>query len=56
MLNDLRYAIRALDLSPTDPGTFVAGVAAMSALGLAACYQPARRVMRIDPLLALRNE
>lgn len=44
------------DLSPTDPPTFLAVSAVMSGLALLACYLPARRVMRIDPVVALRQE
>ena len=42
--------------SATDPLTFGVVAVIICAVGLAACFLPARRAMRVDPLVALRYE
>jgi len=44
------------EIEPTDPATFVGVAIFLMIAALAACYFPARRAVKVDPMVALRHD
>jgi len=51
LMRSLLFAV-----APTDLVTFTISAVALTAVALLACFLPARRAMKVDPLVALRYE
>jgi ABC-type antimicrobial peptide transport system permease subunit len=53
---DRLVATQLSGTAPQDPWTTAGAVLVISVVSLAACYVPARRALRVDPITVLRHE
>jgi putative ABC transport system permease protein len=51
ILNSLLF-----EVSSIDPVTYITGAIVIAGVSLLACWMPARRATRVDPIVALRYE
>ena len=44
------------EIKPFDPASYTVTATILMAVAVLACYVPARRAMRVDPVVAMRQE